>query len=286
MLVTVRLVSLVALSAVLLCLMDVLENKVTGNEVLAKIGAASYSIFIWHQVLLAFYRYCITSQLVVGSYLILLIGTALMSWISYRFIEQGVTSAIKTKHRKTIVYTVVALVFVAVNAFAGIIYMRAGVVRDVLELYISKNNIHRGMHAEYVDRAYQFEKPFQSDKPHWLIVGDSFGRDFINVILESSIADSVELGYAYLANYKKKEYDSRFAKADCVFISIRGIDEKNVSDIEIKSIVNNIPPNKIVIVGEKNFGESNGIVYIHRNTPSYFTQRVRFKEVLWNVTDI
>ena len=45
-------------------------------------------------------------------------------------------------------------------SLAGCIYMKAGVVRDIPELYISKDNIHRGMHAEYCDRGYQYDKPF------------------------------------------------------------------------------------------------------------------------------
>ena len=42
----VKLVLVVALSCVLICSKDVLENKVSGNNILAKIGAASYSIFV------------------------------------------------------------------------------------------------------------------------------------------------------------------------------------------------------------------------------------------------
>lgn len=53
----IKLVLVVALSCVLICSKDVLENKVFGNNILANIGVASYSIFVWHQVILAFYRY-------------------------------------------------------------------------------------------------------------------------------------------------------------------------------------------------------------------------------------
>ncbi len=52
----IRLVLVVALTCVLLCSQDVLENKITANPILAKIGVASYSIFVWHQVILAFFR--------------------------------------------------------------------------------------------------------------------------------------------------------------------------------------------------------------------------------------
>ena len=136
----IRLVAVVGLSCVVLCSQDVLENKVTGNTNLAKIGAASYSIFIWHQIILAFYRYTITSKFTIGSYAILLVGTALMSWLSYKFIEQGTTKALKTKLGKTILYTSTAVVFIALSAFAGLIYMRAGVVRDIPELNITIQN--------------------------------------------------------------------------------------------------------------------------------------------------
>ena len=156
----VRLVAVVGLTCVVLCSQDALENKVTGNAVLAKIGAASYSIFIWHQVLLAFYRYSITSRFTFGSYALLLVGTALMSWMSYVFIEQGTLKALKSVKGKRVFYVSTATAFAALNVFAGFIYFRAGVVRDVPELYISKNDIHRGMHAEYVDRGYEYDKPF------------------------------------------------------------------------------------------------------------------------------
>lgn len=268
----IRLVAVVGLSCVVLCSRDVLENKVTGNTILAKIGAASYSIFIWHQILLAFYRYTITSKFTIGSYAILLVGTALMSWLSYKFIEQGTSKALKSKSGKTILYTSTAFVFIALTAYAGFIYMRAGVVRDVPELYISKNDIHRGMHAEYVDRGYQYDKPFSTDKKHWYVIGNSFGRDFVNVILESNIADQVEVSYSTVGDSKNNS--NRFRDADRVFLSTLGLEKELVTDIEIRCLANGLSPDKLVIVGEKNFGVSNGQVYAKRNKPEYFNQYI------------
>ena len=268
----IRLVAVVGLSCVVLCSQEVLEDKVTGNTVLAKIGAASYSIFIWHQIILAFYRYTITSKFTIGSYAILLFGTALMSWLSYMFIEQGTTKALKSKSGRTILYTSTILVFLALSAFAGFVYMRAGVVRDVPELYISKNDIHRGMHAEYVDRGYQYDKPFSTDKKHWYVIGNSFGRDFVNVILESPIADSVEVSYSPMYSYKNKA--ERFKVANKVFISTLGLTEELVTEIEILCMANGLTPNNVIVVGEKNFGASNGQVYVRRMNKDYFQQYI------------
>lgn len=273
---TVRLVAVVSLSAVLLCSMDILENKVTGNDVLAKIGAASYSIFIWHQILLAFYRYTITSKFTLGSYVILLAGTALMSWLSYQFIEQGITKALKTKHGRATIYTLTAVIFVGLTAFAGFIYMRAGVVRDVPELYISKDNIRRGMHAEYVDRGYQYDKPFTSDKKHWYVIGNSFGRDFVNVILESPVAEQVEISYSTDKQFKNES--ERFANADRVFIATLGLKEELVTEVEVLCVANGLARDQLIVVGEKNFGESNGQIYARRYYADYFDQYIEVED--------
>jgi peptidoglycan/LPS O-acetylase OafA/YrhL len=268
----IRLVAVVSLSCVVLCSQDCLENQITGKALLARIGAASYSIFIWHQILLAFYRYTITSKFGLGSFAILLAGTAILSWLSYCFIEQKTTQALKTKHGTVVLYSLIAIVFVILNAFAGWIYLRAGVVRDIPELYISVNDVHRGMHAEYVDRVYKYDKPFKTDKKHWYVIGNSFARDFVNVILESPIADQVEVSYTTEGSFKNE--GERFAQADHVFFSTLGLTDKLISEVEIMCLSNGLSREQFTIVGEKNFGESNGQIYARRNKSDYFDQYI------------
>ena len=276
----VRLVAVVALSSVMLCSQNALENKVTGNAVLAKIGAASYSIFIWHQILLAFCRYTWTSEFTIEIYAVLLVTTAVLSWLSYRFVEQGVTKALKSKKVKAWIYTATAVVLIALSAFAGCIYLNAGVVRDVPELYISKADIHRGMHKRYNDKIYKFDRPFKTDKRHWLVIGNSFGRDFANVILESEVADSIELSYIYMNHVKdirKPIYAERLATAERVFLSSMGATEQTVSEFEGYCQLNGFDSGKLVVVGTKNFGESNGQFYVKRHRPDYFEQRTKME---------
>ena len=258
----VRLVTVIGLSCVMLCSQDVLENKITGNSLLAKIGAASYSIFIWHQILLAFYRYTITSKFTIGSYAILLAATAVLSWLTYSFIEQKTSVALKTKRGKVILYTSTIILFVALCGFAGYIYMRAGVVRDVPELYVSKKDVHRGMHAEYVDRGYKYDKPFETEKPHWFV-------------------DSVEISYSH--SYMK-EID-RYSKADRVFIASLVLDEKIVNEVELMCLSQGLSLDKIEIVGIKNFGCSNGQVYAKRNQPDYFEQYTEVEDTKRYIED-
>lgn len=270
-----KLVAVVALSVVLVMSSSVLENCVTGNSVLAKIGSASYSIFVWHQVLLAFYRYTISSRFTVASYILFLIAVALLSWLTYQFIEQKTSGWLKDKKRKFVFYVVTIVVFLGLTGIAGYIFKKGGVVRDVPELYISKNE--HVNHKAYNDKIYKLDKPFETNKRHWLVVGNSFGRDFANVILESSVADSIELSYIYVDKYKMPEYQERFATADRVFLSSSETDEETVSEMESVCQTNGFDIDNLVIVGTKNFGESNGQFYVNRNKPDYFEQRTKME---------
>lgn len=273
----VRLVAVVALSTVLLCSQDILENKLTGNAVLAKIGAASYSIFIWHQIFLAFMRYSITSHFTFWIYALYLLGVAVVSWLSYRYIESTINKALASQTVKKVFYTITVLLFVAVTLFAGRIYLNAGVVRDIPELDVTMANKHRGMHAEYNSRVYQMNKPFETGKKHWLVLGNSFGRDFVNVILESPISNDVEVSYISIPEYKEAMYKERFASADKVWLSILGLDEELVTEVEATCLVNGFSPRNVIIVGEKNFGASNGQIYAKRHQSDYFQQVVNME---------
>ena len=63
-------------------------------------------------------------------------------------------------------------------------------VRDIPELDIDKNNVHRNMHAEYVDRIYEYDVDFpeENGKINVMLIGNSFARDFGNILLESEMA--------------------------------------------------------------------------------------------------
>lgn len=58
------------------------------SKFLAWIGRMTYSIFIWHQVLLAFYRYSISSKVTLSFVLGFLVVTMTISILSYYLIEK------------------------------------------------------------------------------------------------------------------------------------------------------------------------------------------------------
>ncbi len=229
------------------------------NYALSKIaflGKISFSIFIWHQILLAFYRYYISTDMSVGFVVVLWSVTILLSLLTYYFVEQRVTSS-----WKTFGVCCVALVFILIPSVW--LYSNAGVVRDVPECNVYKGQVHKGLFAEYCDRVYTYDKEFPSDdngKINVLVEGISFGRDFANVLLESVWADKINLSYIYNHNEK---YCNRYANADYIFTFM------NKPDVP-KYVWNNIKSDtKVYGLGTKNYGESNGIIYQHRHKPNY-----------------
>ena len=268
-----RLVLVVGLTVVLVMSGGALENRVTSNRVLAAVGVASYSIYVWHQVLIAFYRYIFGNQFTIWSYLLLFVSVSVVSWISYRVIERGVSRALESGSGRRGVFVATASLFVLFTVFAGWVYMNAGVVRDVPELGISVQDRHRRLNVEYTERGYQYDRPFVSeDKPHWLVVGNSFGRDFVNVILESRIADDVEVSFT--DGIGKAGMDERLANADLVFVARRGYNRRFVNDVEVACWSAGIPPERVIVVGDKSFGEHNGHVYAKRYRQDYYEQMV------------
>lgn len=269
----VRLVLVVALTVVLLMSEEALAGSLFSNKVLVKVGVASYSIYVWHQVLIAFYRYVFGNQFAVWSYLLLFVSVGVVSWASYRVIEKGVTHALKSvRGRRCVVVATVSL-FLLLTGFAGWVYINAGVVRDVPELGISVQDRHRRLNAEYCERGYQYDRPFvASDKPHWLIIGNSFGRDFVNVVLESEIAEQVEISFT--DKFDADGMNERLAAADLVFVAWRGVSRRLVTEVEVRCWSAGIPPERVIVVGDKSFGENNGHVYARRFMPDYFEQCV------------
>lgn len=234
---------------------------------LSFVGRMSYSIYIWHQFLIAFLLYSVLTHFSLLSIVIFLILLSFISIISFLFFEKG--SSILFSNKLLTKFSVV-LMLISNITFGFFIYFNAGFTRDVPELDIYEANVHRGMHAEYVDKPYLWNKDFtDSRKKNILVFGNSFGRDFANILNESSLADRIEI--FYYPNDKVTENKISYIKqladeADYVFCAL-GPGTGDLNPI----LINTIAKEKLYIVGDKKFGYSNGIIYTRRFKNDYFS---------------
>lgn len=253
-------------------------NALTGKivNVVATIGKSSYSVYIWHQMIIAFLFYSVYSKHSVKNLIIIILLTAIISILSYKTIELPLKRIENNKKMAIIALSSMLTLAILLSVGSFNIYLHAGVTRDVPELGIVKNNVHRGMHSEYCDRVYSWDRPFNKDSMiKVLVIGNSFGRDWANVLYEYN--SDLDISFIYYSESALMDNMDRVDEADYVFYAL-GLAYGEVPEV----IDENIDNNKLYIVSNKNYGVSNGIIYSHKNTTGYYEQTVDYSLALQN----
>ena len=229
------------------------------SKIISFLGRMSLSVFLWHQPVLAFYRYFYADEIPARVLICVIAITLLLSSLTYYFIEKRIRTTIVSQ-------SCLILAFLAVNGLALWIYSIGGAVRDVPELGIRKGYADPKMFERYTDRIYDYDKEFSSDstKKKILVIGNSFARDFANILLESPVADSIQLSY-------------RYSFIDCPLSRVRQCDRIYFfgwkHDVPVSVWQNLRSTADIWGIGTKNHGSSNGIFYKNRFKPDYYKQR-------------
>ena len=149
------LVVLLSVCAVQLCVAHNNNEYFKGNlifKTLGSLGEMSFSIYIWHQVIYALYRYSVHAEMNIYDFAIVLTIVAIVSWLSFKFIETPTGKFTKSENRKLIIVSCV--IFILTTGFGLYLHKVGGVVRDVPKLDITMEKFQAGMHAQYNDRVY------------------------------------------------------------------------------------------------------------------------------------
>ena len=253
-------------------------KNIFSNKLISEIGKISFSIYMWHQIVFSFARYIKVNEITWGVSSILLTITLLLSICSYRFIENTFRNRKLWKTKSVLIF--LSTFFVLITGASFYVYSIGGVIKDVPELglkyeaFPEKMNFFSstdGIQIQYNESVRSFDKPFsKSNKIKVLVIGNSFGRDFANVLFESDFIDDIEV--SYFDNHRvltDSTIVNRLNHADYIFISTRrGINKSFISEIEEKFEFT-INRKKIMLVGVKDFGYSNGINYNNINSDSF-----------------
>lgn len=252
-------------------------------KIFSYIGIASYSLYIWHQIVLAFWKYIVDDSMKAWSAMFCLVLSILLGILSYWVIERKIS---QWKSMRLFICT--AFMCVVTTALGFGIYLRAGVVRDVPELGVYTDNVHRGMHSEYCDRPYGLDKDFQDDsRIKVLAIGNSFVRDWVNVLLESDLSEMLDISYIYSSDLSEKHV-GRIGRADYIFCNASTL--LSVDSIPPLLLANKKDAVDLWGVGTKCYGNSNGNIYNRRfredyygMTRTYSNVYVEYREELENI---
>lgn len=260
---------------------DIFIKTLFQNKLFVFIGKISFSLYMWHQVVFALTRYAFLDEINFKWSILLVLLTLLLSIASYYFIEN--TFRNRKKIATKTVITCVASVFILLTVGAFYVYSIGGIYKDFPSLNLYKNDNNKrefkflssadNIHIHFNEAVRQLDKPFKpTEKTKILVVGNSYGRDVINILLKSSIADKVEVSYFDINRVKTDStIKNRWLKADLVFIATKSyISKQWLKDVSeqygFKCDIENV-----YCFGTKDFGNSNGIHYNRLNKISSFT---------------
>jgi hypothetical protein len=169
------------------------------------------------------------------------------------------------------------------------VYFIGGIVREVPELELYKDNKREvdffssqdNIHIKYNEDFRKFNKPYQGNRRlKILIVGDSYARDFGNILNESRFEKDIELHY--LPSFPNKK-DSIFEVSDIIFYATSQLIDKNILT---KIISDQTSISKLWIVGIKDFGNSNGIFYNKLGNTECSQIRTNLKNGIKQINDL
>jgi peptidoglycan/LPS O-acetylase OafA/YrhL len=257
-----------------------LYKVLISNKVFTGIGKISFSLYMWHQIVFAFARYFLVEEITLNYAVILSITVLVLSIISYFAIENPFRNRTTLKTKPLLI--IVSFSFLLITGASLFIYVIGGNIKDVPELGITNSNLpsqlnffssQSNINIQYNEDIRALDKPFSdSDKIKILVVGDSYARDFANILLESSFREDIEISYIY--SPEPKDID-RFNKSHYIFYATNSPSTKNAVLGRFNQL--DVDTTKLFIVGTKDFGNSNGIHY-NRKVDNYASYRTKMKK--------
>lgn len=237
------------------------------NKLVVGIGKISFSLYMWHQLVLAFTRYYVTQNVSAISTILTVLFILILSIITYYAVEKPFRD--KTKIKTKVLFYILGAAFLISTSLSLYLYKIQGIVRDVPELELYKSRSYVGnIYMCYNMDVRKLNRTFSdNDKIKILVIGNSFARDWANILMESKFGKKMELSYVEKMD-ECRNLNLRLKKADYVFFSVIGREE-----FELLSEKYVIDTSKCWIVGTKNFGSNNGIFYSKRGSRNYPLQR-------------
>lgn len=168
-----------------------LAARLLSTKPIVGIGLISYSAYLWHQPLFAFSKvYMVTGPSILVSSVLVLI-TGLLAALTWRFVERPFRDRrLVSVQVVSISLGVTALLLVT---FGYSVHKSHGFKNQVFD----ENVTNRDMNISYNERNFKFKTDDydHASSINILVVGNSYGRDVVNVLRETFDIESASLVY-------------------------------------------------------------------------------------------
>lgn len=226
------------------------------------IGLISYSVYLWHQPLIAFFR--LASEYEPNPYILAAVSllSIPLAYISWRFIENPARN-VSLMPAKLFYPVLVLIIFL--GAGVGLVMHKTYGFQDYFQDYS-----YGGDPQSYVDRPYRYQKnePDIEGKPRLLVLGNSFARDFINMIEEAGLDETYEIVYEPAGCNVSDDKLQSLLGSSTSYLVLAGdwgqAGNPAADFVKVKKCVSILRPRLIgqtlFVLGTKNFGWNNNFV--------------------------
>lgn len=167
-------------------------HRILSSSLFVFVGLLSYSLYIWHQPVLAFLRAYAKGEPDNLSIIMSLIFVFFLSVVSWKFVETPFRKSKLVGQRAIFALTI----FCSAGFLAFGLYLNAsyGMMRRVYDGSVRIEDMDK---RAYNSRVYSYKKDtFLNDgRKKILILGNSFARDFVNITTETFDTTKVEIVY-------------------------------------------------------------------------------------------
>lgn len=217
------------------------------------IGLISYSAYLIHQPVFVFIRLASLSEpspWLFGVLIPLVLGLA---WLSWRFIEEPFRDRRRTSARVVVSFVVAGALISAVGGM--VLHFGQGFPQRVFPNISAAGDVYIGYNERV--KGYSFGGGRAAAEPGVIVVGNSFGRDVANVLLEGDPSIAEQLAYyqpgAGRLDPAELSVLSREVSSQTVIVLAL---ERESGDVAaaLERQLEQLSPLSVVVIGTKDFG--------------------------------
>lgn len=170
-----------------------LVQRLLSNSLLVGIGLISYSLYLWHQPLFAMARIYAIDMVSTQHYLVLCAVSFLLAYLTWRFVEAPFRDRKRFGMRSIAIFSLCAATCLV--GFGLYLNRTYGMYWRVFDRDDSIADLDKRI---YNERAFKYKVSQFSDdyRLNVLVIGNSFGRDVINMIWEGFGEKTFDLAYS------------------------------------------------------------------------------------------
>jgi len=171
---------------------DGLVYRVLASPPMTGVGLISYSLYLWHQPLFAYLRLVSPQKPATTAFVALIFGSVGLAVLTWKFVEQPFRDPQRLSMRSVLAMLGLTAMGLIVS---GLYIYRAGGLPARFD--IAPGAEPAGSYKAYNMQVYSKKRDaFEENLPgKLLVIGNSFGRDFVNMAIENKEFSDFEIVY-------------------------------------------------------------------------------------------